>query len=91
VLAGDRQPEVAPKRVGRRHPIAAGIGAGLPTGSAPPRPPPSMSPTHANKLSVRYPYYVSHAILQNRKAEAGSIALDIPIAQREPEVEPDSR
>ncbi|PNE09896.1 MAG: hypothetical protein CR217_17510 [Beijerinckiaceae bacterium] len=38
--------------MGRRHPIAAGIGAGLPTGSAPPRPPPSMSPTHANKLGV---------------------------------------
>ena len=33
-----------------------------------------MSPTHANKLGVRYRYYVSHAILQNRKAEAGSIA-----------------
>ena len=33
-----------------------------------------MSPTHANKRGVRYRYYVSHAILQNRKAEAGSIA-----------------
>src|SRR4029077_2687171 len=33
-----------------------------------------MSPTHANKRAVRYRYYVSHAILQNRKAEAGSIA-----------------
>jgi site-specific DNA recombinase len=33
-----------------------------------------MSPTHANKLGVRYRYYVSHAILQNRKSEAGSIA-----------------
>ena len=32
-----------------------------------------MSP-HANKRGVRYRYYVSHAILQNRKAEAGSIA-----------------
>src|SRR6266508_538328 len=32
-----------------------------------------MSPTHSNKLGVRYRYYVSHAILQNRKAEAGSI------------------
>ena len=30
-----------------------------------------MSPTHSNKLGVRYRYYVSHAILQNRKAEAG--------------------
>jgi len=33
-----------------------------------------MSPTHSNKLGVRYRYYVSHAILQNRKEEAGSIA-----------------
>jgi len=33
-----------------------------------------MSPTHSNKLGVRYRYYVSHAILQQRKAEAGSIA-----------------
>src|SRR6476661_5266415 len=33
-----------------------------------------MSPTHANKLGVRYRYYVSQAILQNRKVEAGSIA-----------------
>jgi site-specific DNA recombinase len=33
-----------------------------------------MSPTYSNKLGVRYRYYVSHAILQNRKVEAGSIA-----------------
>jgi site-specific DNA recombinase len=33
-----------------------------------------MSPTHSNKLGVRYRYYVSHAILQKRKAEAGSVA-----------------
>jgi site-specific DNA recombinase len=33
-----------------------------------------MSPTHSNKLGARYRYYVSHALLQNRKAEAGSIA-----------------
>jgi hypothetical protein len=33
-----------------------------------------MSPTHANKFGVRYRYYVSQAILQNRRAEAGSIA-----------------
>ena len=32
-----------------------------------------MSPTHSNKLGVRYRYYVSHAILQKRKAEAGSV------------------
>ena len=31
-------------------------------------------PTHANKKGVRYRYYVSQALLQNRKAEAGSIA-----------------
>jgi site-specific DNA recombinase len=33
-----------------------------------------MSPSHSNKLGVRYRYYVSHAILQKRKADAGSIA-----------------
>ena len=33
-----------------------------------------MSPSHANKKGVRYRYYVSHALLQNRKADSGSIA-----------------
>ena len=33
-----------------------------------------MSPSHSNKLGVRYRYYVSHALLQQRKAEAGSVA-----------------
>jgi hypothetical protein len=33
-----------------------------------------MSPTHSNKLGIRYRYYVSHALLQNRKQEAGSVA-----------------
>src|SRR5205807_9468580 len=33
-----------------------------------------MSPSHSNKLGVRYRYYVSHAILQQRKDEAGSVA-----------------
>jgi site-specific DNA recombinase len=33
-----------------------------------------MSPTHANKCGVRYRYYVSHAILQNQRVEAGSVA-----------------
>jgi site-specific DNA recombinase len=33
-----------------------------------------MNPTHANKKGARYRYYVSQAVLQNRKAEAGSIA-----------------
>jgi site-specific DNA recombinase len=32
-----------------------------------------MSPTHSNKLGVRYRYYVSHALLQQRKAEAGGV------------------
>jgi hypothetical protein len=33
-----------------------------------------MSPSHANKKGVRYRYYVSQAILQNRKSEAGSVS-----------------
>ena len=33
-----------------------------------------MSPSHANKKGVRYRYYVSQALLQNRKDEVGSIA-----------------
>jgi site-specific DNA recombinase len=33
-----------------------------------------MSPSHANKKGVRYRYYVSQAVLQDRKEEAGSIA-----------------
>jgi site-specific DNA recombinase len=33
-----------------------------------------MSPTHSNKLGVRYRYYVSQALMQKRKAEAGSVA-----------------
>lgn len=33
-----------------------------------------MSPTHANKAGVRYRYYVSQALLQGRKADAGSIS-----------------
>jgi site-specific DNA recombinase len=33
-----------------------------------------MSPTHSNKLGVRYRYYVSNALLQNRKGEAGTVA-----------------
>ena len=33
-----------------------------------------MSPTHSNKLGVRYRYYVSHALLQSRKEAAGSVA-----------------
>jgi hypothetical protein len=30
--------------------------------------------SHANKKGVRYRYYVSQAVLQNRKENAGSIA-----------------
>jgi site-specific DNA recombinase len=41
-----------------------------------------MTPTHANKLGVRYRYYVSHAILQKRKGEAGSVAR-VPAAEME--------
>ena len=32
-----------------------------------------MSPSHANKAGVRYRYYVSQALLQHRKGEAGTI------------------
>ena len=32
-----------------------------------------MSPSHTNKLGVRYRYYVSHAILQQRRDEVGSV------------------
>jgi site-specific DNA recombinase len=44
-----------------------------------------MSPSHSNKLGVRYRYYVSHAILQQRKAEAGSVAR-VPAAEIEKHV-----
>jgi site-specific DNA recombinase len=32
-----------------------------------------MSPTHSNKRGVRYRYYISHALLQNRMTKAGSV------------------
>ena len=35
-----------------------------------------MSPSHSNKGGVRYRYYVSQALLQNRKADGGSIKLN---------------
>src|SRR5450756_1419179 len=41
-----------------------------------------MSPSHSNKLGVRYRYYVSHAILQQRKADAGSVTR-VPAAEIE--------
>jgi site-specific DNA recombinase len=34
----------------------------------------TMTPSHANKKGVRYRYYVSQALLQGRKNEAGSVA-----------------
>jgi hypothetical protein len=33
-----------------------------------------MTPSHSNKRGVRYRYYVSHALMQKRKSEAGSIS-----------------
>jgi DNA invertase Pin-like site-specific DNA recombinase len=33
-----------------------------------------MTPTHTNKRGARYRYYVSHAVLQKRKEEAGSVS-----------------
>jgi site-specific DNA recombinase len=41
-----------------------------------------MSPSHANKGGVRYRYYVSHAILQQRQSEAGSVGR-VPAAEIE--------
>jgi DNA invertase Pin-like site-specific DNA recombinase len=32
-----------------------------------------MTPSHTNKQGARYRYYVSHAILQKRRSEAGSV------------------
>jgi len=32
-----------------------------------------MTPTHTNKRGARYRYYVSHALLQKRKAQVGSV------------------
>ena len=34
----------------------------------------AMSPTHANKAGIRYRYYTSQAVLQGRKADAGSVS-----------------
>lgn len=41
-----------------------------------------MSPSHTNKVGVRYRYYISHAILQQRKADAGSVSR-VPAAEIE--------
>ena len=41
-----------------------------------------MSPSHTNKDGVRYRYYVSHAILQQRQNEVGSVGR-VPAAEIE--------
>jgi site-specific DNA recombinase len=41
-----------------------------------------MSPSHTNKDGVRYRYYVSHAILQHRQHEVGSVGR-VPAAEIE--------
>ncbi|SEO22833.1 Site-specific DNA recombinase [Rhodospirillales bacterium URHD0017] len=41
-----------------------------------------MSPSHTNKGGVRYRYYVSHAILQRRQNEVGSVGR-VPAAEIE--------
>jgi site-specific DNA recombinase len=41
-----------------------------------------MSPSHTNKLGVRYRYYVSHAILQQRRCDVGSVGR-VPAAEIE--------
>ena len=37
-----------------------------------------MSPTHANKRGVRYRYYVSQAVLQNKPQAPGSVSVFPP-------------
>ena len=41
-----------------------------------------MSPSHTNKLGVRYRYYISHAILQQRRCDVGSVGR-VPAAEIE--------
>ncbi|MBK8007034.1 MAG: hypothetical protein IPK23_00120 [Rhizobiales bacterium] len=41
-----------------------------------------MTPSYSNKNGVRYRYYISHALLQSRKAEAGSVNR-VPTAEIE--------
>jgi site-specific DNA recombinase len=33
-----------------------------------------MTPTYTNKLGVRYRYYVSHPLMQNRRLDAGNVS-----------------
>src|SRR5712691_7014831 len=44
--------------------------------------PPARPSTHSNKLGVHYRYYVSHAAVQRRKQEAGTIARTAETALR---------
>jgi site-specific DNA recombinase len=42
-----------------------------------------MTPTHTNKKGARYRYYVSHAILQKRENDAGSVSrISAPDVER---------
>src|SRR5271154_6437858 len=41
-----------------------------------------MTPSHSNKDGVRYRYYVSHALLQRRKKDAGRVTR-VPAIQLE--------
>ena len=41
-----------------------------------------MTPTYSRKHGVRYRYYISHALLQSRKAEAGSV-MRVPASEIE--------
>jgi hypothetical protein len=42
-----------------------------------------MTPTHTNKKGARYRYYVSHALLQKRENEAGSVSrISAPDVER---------
>jgi DNA invertase Pin-like site-specific DNA recombinase len=41
-----------------------------------------MTPSHSNKRGVRYRYYVSHALIQGRKRQAGSVSR-VPAAEVE--------
>jgi site-specific DNA recombinase len=44
-----------------------------------------MTPSHSNKDGVRYRYYVSHAVLQHRKGEAGTVTR-VPATELEKNV-----
>jgi site-specific DNA recombinase len=64
-----------------------------------------MTPSHSNKRGVRYRYYVSHALIQGRKRQAGSVqripaveiedlvlrAVRMNLSSRDPENVPSDR